>query len=313
MDQENPANLRAKINHYRQMMRLLDDPAVCESLEAVIRLAEQRIADFAVSATPKPSSVSATEGAHTRPARLGDVLYAKPTALVSEQDWASLVEAVAAGDQLALHALFERAHLSVLVFAERILDNRESAEEVTVDVFHDVWRQAAIFDPARNTVLAWIMNQARSRAMNCLRDDPPSPYRLAAGRKELPSGSLQTLLANRIAEEIGKEPVPVPTQQWSEPEWVQVAPGIECKLLAADTERHRVSMLVRLAPGASYPAHTHAGTEELFLLDGELWIDERKLFPGDYNYGAAGTDDNRVWSETGCRCVLVTSIQDRLH
>jgi len=75
-------------------------------------------------------------------------------------------------------------------------------------------------------------------------------------------------------------------RQWSEPEWEQVAPGIECKLLATDTERHRVSMLVRLAPGASYPAHTHAGVEELHLLNGELWIDERKLVPGDYNYGA---------------------------
>jgi anti-sigma factor ChrR (cupin superfamily) len=100
--------------------------------------------------------------------------------------------------------------------------------------------------------------------------------------------------------------------QWSEPEWEQVAPGIECKLLATDSERHRVSMLVRLAPGASYPAHTHAGVEELHLLSGELWIDERKLFPGDYNYGASGARDERVWSETGCTCVLVTSTKDVL-
>lgn len=38
--------------------------------------------------------------------------------------------------------------------------------------------------------------------------------------------------------------------------------------------------------GASYPAHTHAGAEELHLLEGELWINGRKLVPGDYNYGA---------------------------
>jgi anti-sigma factor ChrR (cupin superfamily) len=92
-----------------------------------------------------------------------------------------------------------------------------------------------------------------------------------------------------------------------------VAPGIECKLLATDTERHRVGMLVRLAPGASYPAHTHAGVEELHLLDGELWIDERKLVPGDYNYGARGAGDDRVWSETGCTCVLITSTKDILR
>jgi anti-sigma factor ChrR (cupin superfamily) len=128
-----------------------------------------------------------------------------------------------------------------------------------------------------------------------------------------PATSLQTRLALRIAEETGEQPVLPPAPQWSEPEWEQVAPGIECKLLATDTARHRVSMLVRLAPGASYPAHTHAGIEELHLLDGELWIDERKLFPGDYNYGAPGAGDERVWSETGCTCVLVTSTNDILR
>jgi anti-sigma factor ChrR (cupin superfamily) len=128
-----------------------------------------------------------------------------------------------------------------------------------------------------------------------------------------PTTSLQARLANRIAKETGHEPVPPPPPRWSEPEWQQVATGIECKLLATDEERHRVSMLVRLAPGASYPAHTHAGVEELHLLEGELWIDERKLFPGDYNYGAPGAADERVWSETGCTCVLVTSTEDMLR
>jgi anti-sigma factor ChrR (cupin superfamily) len=128
-----------------------------------------------------------------------------------------------------------------------------------------------------------------------------------------PTASLQARLAHRIADETGKDPVLPPATRWSEPDWEQVAPGIECKLLATDAERHRVSMLVRLAPGASYPAHTHAGVEELHLLDGELWIDGRKLIPGDYNYGAPGSGDDRVWSETGCTCVLVTSTKDTLR
>jgi hypothetical protein len=128
-----------------------------------------------------------------------------------------------------------------------------------------------------------------------------------------PTMSLRERLALRIAGETGKEPVLPPAQRWSEPEWEEVAPGINCKLFASDTERHRVSMLVRLAPGARYPAHRHAGVEELHLLDGELWIDERKLFPGDYNLGAPGADDERVWSETGCTCLLVTSTKDTLR
>jgi len=128
-----------------------------------------------------------------------------------------------------------------------------------------------------------------------------------------PTTSLQARLARRIAEETGKPPVLPSARQWSEPEWEQVASGIECKLLATDTERHRVSMLVRLTPGASYPGHAHAGTEELHLLDGELWIDERKLLLGDYNYGAPGAGDEHVWSETGCSCVLITSTKDVLR
>jgi anti-sigma factor ChrR (cupin superfamily) len=128
-----------------------------------------------------------------------------------------------------------------------------------------------------------------------------------------PSRSLRDRLALRLAEGTGEAPVLPPIQPWSEPDWEEVAPGIECKLLATDSVEDRVSMLVRLAPGAAYPAHTHAGTEELHLLDGELWIDERKLFPGDYNYGAPGAGDERVWSETGCTCLLVTSTRDVLR
>jgi anti-sigma factor ChrR (cupin superfamily) len=128
-----------------------------------------------------------------------------------------------------------------------------------------------------------------------------------------PAPSLQARLARRIAEETGGNPVLPSARQWQEPEWQQVATGISCKLLATDTKKHIISMLVRLAPGAAYPPHTHAGVEELHLLDGELWIDDRKLYPGDYNRGEPGTGDKRVWSETGCTCVLITSTLDILR
>ena len=127
-----------------------------------------------------------------------------------------------------------------------------------------------------------------------------------------PAASLQARLSQRIAAETGRQPVLPPEGQWSEPEWEEVAPGIFCKLLATDEERHRVSMLVRLLAGVEYPPHTHAGVEELHLLDGELWIDDRKLYPGDYNHAVPGTGDKRVWSETGCTCVLITSTRDVL-
>lgn len=101
-----------------------------------------------------------------------------------------LVRSVASGDQLALHALYQRAHRPVFTLALRITASRETAEELTVDVFHDVWRRAGSYDPENGTVLGWIMNQARSRAIDRLRfqqrrkrvdSHPDSPEDAACG------------------------------------------------------------------------------------------------------------------------------------
>jgi len=128
-----------------------------------------------------------------------------------------------------------------------------------------------------------------------------------------PPASLWGRVAERIGSERDEAPGQAAAARWVEPEWAEVAPGISCKLLATDSKKNIVSMLVRLAPGMNYPPHTHAGVEELHLLDGELWIDDRKLSPGDYNRAEPGSKDARVWSETGCTCVLITSVRDILH
>jgi RNA polymerase sigma-70 factor (ECF subfamily) len=101
---------------------------------------------------------------------LGDLLYANQAEVpVSEEDWVGLVRSMAAGDQLALNSLYERTHRIVFTLIIRITNNRETAEELTLDVFHDVWRRASAYDPAGGSVVGWIMNQARSRAIDRLR------------------------------------------------------------------------------------------------------------------------------------------------
>ena len=126
-----------------------------------------------------------------------------------------------------------------------------------------------------------------------------------------PSVSLWDKLSKRIAEETGESQV-VPSHSAQKFEWDEAAPGISVKILSTDSDRQQVSMLVRLAPGTDYPPHRHAGVEELHLLDGELMIDEKKLYPGDYISAEAGSVDHRVWSETGCTCVLITSTEDAI-
>lgn len=104
------------------------------------------------------------------PETLGDLLYADRTQVrVSEGAWVALVRAMAAGDQRALRALYERTHRLVFTFLARLLNDRLSAEEVTVDTFHAVWQRAAQYDPAGGPVLGWIMNQARTRAIDRVR------------------------------------------------------------------------------------------------------------------------------------------------
>jgi RNA polymerase sigma-70 factor (ECF subfamily) len=101
---------------------------------------------------------------------LGDLLYVDNSAVrVSEQDWAKLVTSIAAGDQMALQSLYGQTHRIVFTLIVRITNNRETAEELTLDVFYDVWRKASSYDPADGPVVGWIMNQARCRAIDRLR------------------------------------------------------------------------------------------------------------------------------------------------
>lgn len=103
-------------------------------------------------------------------ATLGDLLYAdRAKTRPSEGEWVELVRSIAAGDQHALHALYGRMHRLIFTLIMRISHNRETAEELTLDVFHDIWRRASTYDPADGTVVGWVMNQARSRALDRLR------------------------------------------------------------------------------------------------------------------------------------------------
>jgi RNA polymerase sigma-70 factor (ECF subfamily) len=145
------------------------------------------------------------------PATLGDVLYAASQSSPTEAEWVALVRAVGAGDQLALHALYERAHRLVFTLAMRIAADRETAEELTVDVFHDVWRRASHYDPKNGTVVGWIMNQARSRAIDRVRfdqrkkrarpegDDPTQPIDVGSAQDALELAQRGRLLRGALA------------------------------------------------------------------------------------------------------------------
>ena len=108
----------------------------------------------------------------SRRARSATLLFAdRSRARIPEQEWVDIVRAIAARDEAALRALYERSHRIVFTLTMRIAQNRQTAEELTVDVFHDVWRRAPQYDAANGPVLGWILNQARSRAIDRVRHE----------------------------------------------------------------------------------------------------------------------------------------------
>jgi RNA polymerase sigma-70 factor (ECF subfamily) len=171
-----------------------------------------------------------------QPATLGDVLYArKAKAPVSESEWIGLVRAIAMGDQRALHTLYTQAHRIVFTLIMRITGNRETAEELTLDVFHDVWRRASTYDPAGGSVVGWIMNQARSRAIDRMRFDhrkkrvsnqagDPSPATIPRGPQEaLDAGEQGRLLRSALQTLTPDERQAIETAFFSELTYDQVA------------------------------------------------------------------------------------------
>jgi hypothetical protein len=272
---------------------------------------------------------------------LGDILFSDKSKMrASEDDWLKCIRAIARGDEGALQSFYERTHQIVFTLILRITADRETAEEVTLDVFDDLSRNASAYDSATGSVVGWLMNQARSRAIDRRFDerkkqgdtyphslrptmDIPQQFflfeeqsrrlRNALGVDGLrPPEYLWSRLAKRIGRETATLPALSPSPAPATPEWEAVAPGIRVQILAHDSENDIVSMLVGLDPGTDYPGHSHGGIEELHLLQGILKVDDRTLYPGDFIHAEAGSVDHRVWSETGCTCFLMTSTKDEL-
>ncbi len=88
--------------------------------------------------------------------------------------------------------------------------------------------------------------------------------------------------------------------------------GVEVRRLHLDVESDRVTMLIRMAPGTSYPAHRHSGAEECYVLEGDLLVGEYRMRAGDYQRVEAGSIHGIQSTERGCLLFIVSSLHDEL-
>jgi RNA polymerase sigma-70 factor (ECF subfamily) len=79
-----------------------------------------------------------------------------------------LIERIAAGDKLAMQALFARHRTSIYRWLLRLVSNETLAEDLLSEVFLDVWRQAARFE-CRSSVSTWLLSIARHKALSARR------------------------------------------------------------------------------------------------------------------------------------------------
>jgi RNA polymerase sigma-70 factor, ECF subfamily len=99
--------------------------------------------------------------------RPGTVLDRLPPAPPAACD-AALIGRIAAGDKLAMRALFARHHVRIFRFVARLVRDHQLAEDVVSEVFLEVWRHAAAFE-ARSAASTWLLSIARFRALSALR------------------------------------------------------------------------------------------------------------------------------------------------
>jgi RNA polymerase sigma-70 factor, ECF subfamily len=94
--------------------------------------------------------------------RVSSSLFGKLKDLPDEQ----LMEHLQAGHGDALAVLFDRYHRLVLSIALKIVKDPAEAEDVLQNVFLEIFRTAAQFDPARGTTKTWLLQYAYHRSLN---------------------------------------------------------------------------------------------------------------------------------------------------
>lgn len=87
-------------------------------------------------------------------------------------------------------------------------------------------------------------------------------------------------------------------------------PGIRMKVLALNRAAGYATLLLDVAPGTRFPPHHHGGDEECYVVSGSLYTCDRRMEAGDFLHADANTDHGELFTEDGCRVILVVPPDD---
>lgn len=130
----------------------------------------------------------------------------------------------------------------------------------------------------------------------------------AADAPEPPSG-----LFEKVLDRIDAEGLQLPgtkTRRRDSARWREISPGIHRRVLNVDRSANRLSVLVRMDPGAVFRSHSHDLAEETLVLEGDLWLGDLKLMPGDHHLALPDTQHPVGRTESGCLVHITRSLSD---
>jgi RNA polymerase sigma-70 factor (ECF subfamily) len=86
-----------------------------------------------------------------------------------DRDWPDLIAKTARGDQDAFSRLYDQSSPQIYGLILRMVNHPQIAEDVTMDVYVQVWKQAQRYNVNRGTAMGWLVAIARTRAIDQLR------------------------------------------------------------------------------------------------------------------------------------------------
>jgi RNA polymerase sigma factor (sigma-70 family) len=92
-------------------------------------------------------------------------------AISEDEQLALLIDKMVGHDEKALSRLYEVTLSRVFGLTLRIVRSRTLAEEVVEETYFQAWRQAVRFDPRKGKAITWLLNMARSRAIDAIRKE----------------------------------------------------------------------------------------------------------------------------------------------
>ena len=88
------------------------------------------------------------------------------TPVVTSED---LLGRVAQGDQLAFAELYDRTSSRVFGLVKRLLRDHAQSEEVTQEIFLEIWQTATRYEPGKGGAMSWMLTMTHRRAVDRVR------------------------------------------------------------------------------------------------------------------------------------------------